>query len=309
MADADAPRPSPLLLRTARSIRLLLTLPAVVLRVLWRVPAALVTMLALAVGVPLLARAPKLQRRVVHRVCRVLCAVLGLRIERSGAPSQGPALLAANHVSWLDTVVLVALADADGWPAFVAKAEVATWPVVGPVGRRLGMCFIDRRNRFACYRALPAIQGRLRRGPVAIFPEGTTTIGAAVAPLHPMLFETAVREGVPVQPVTLAYRTAEGLPSRAAAFIGDDTLLESLGRVLLQREIRTVVHWGAPFHAEDRRSFARGTRRRLARTLAALDGAAQGSPADRGHPALPDALSPAAVGPGPGTAAASTRTA
>mgnify|MGYP006269418973 FL=1 len=308
MADADALRPSPPLLRTARTIRLLLTLPAVALRLLWRVPAALAAMLVLA-AVPLLVRAPALQRRVVHRVCRVLCAVLGLRIERRGACCVGPALVAANHVSWLDTVVLVALADADGWPAFVAKAEVAAWPVIGPVGRRLGMCFIDRRNRFACYRALPAIQAQLRRGPVAIFPEGTTTIGAAVAPLHPMLFETAVREGVPVQPVTLAYRTAEGLPSRAAAFIGDDTLLGSLGRVLVQRELRTVVQWGAPFHAEDRRGFARGTRRRLARTLAALDGAAQGSRADRGMPALPDALSPAAVEPGRGTAAASTRTA
>lgn len=309
MDPATLLRTSPFPLRGARPFRSLLTLPAVVLRMLWRVPAALVTMLALAVGVPLFARAPRLQRRIVHRVCRVLCRVLGLRIERSGAPCHGPALLAANHVSWLDTVVLVALADADGWPAFVAKAEVAAWPVVGPVGRRLGMRFIDRRNRFACYRALPAIQAQLRRGPVAIFPEGTTTIGAAVAPLHPMLFETAVREGVPVQPVTLAYRTAEGLPSRAAAFIGDDTLLGSLGRVLVQREIRTVVHWGSPFHAEDRRSFARGTRRRLERTLAALDGAAQSSRAGQGRPALSDAFSAAAVAQGPGTGAASTRTA
>ncbi|MEE4382996.1 MAG: lysophospholipid acyltransferase family protein [Pseudomonadales bacterium] len=308
MAHADTLPGSPHLRRAARTMHLLLALPATALRVLWRVPAALAAMLALAVGVPLLTRAPGLQRRLVHRVCRILCAVLGLRIERRGAPSPGPALLAANHVSWLDTIVLVALADADGWPAFVAKAEVAGWPVIGPVGRRLGMCFIDRRNRFACYRSLPGIQAQLRRGPVAIFPEGTTTIGDAVAPLYPMLFETAVREGVPVQPVTLAYRTADGCPSRAAAFIGDDTLLESLGRVLLQREIRTVVHWGAPFHAEDRRSFARGTGRRLGRTLAALDGAAAGSRAGQGRPA-PSGLSPAAVAPGPGTGAASTRTA
>lgn len=213
------------------------------LRCLWRLPLVVLALLSVALMMPLLAPWPELRRRAVECFCAALCAILGLRIDVRGRPDPGARLILANHVSWLDVCVLFR-GDTPGFaPSFVAKSEVRRWPLIGALAGLLRTCFIERGNAFACYRSLPEVQARIRSGPLVIFPEGTTTLGDDVAPFRTMLLEAAVREGIPVQPVLIAYRDRRGTASRAAAFIGDDSLLGSIGRLMRERSTRVTVHW------------------------------------------------------------------
>lgn len=236
-------------------------------RCLWRVPAVLSALAVVALVVPVLPARGGLRHGAVRSFCRVLAGILGLRVTSTGAPVSGPCLISANHVSWLDICLIAGTRHCN----FVAKSEVRGWPLFGGLAARLDTCFIHRGNKFACYRSLPVLQAHLRDGPVVIFPEGTTTLGASVGPWHPMLFEAAIREAVPMQPVSLVYRSRDGGASRAAAYIDDDSLVGSLLRIMCEPRIDVFVDWHAPVHAGHRSVASRtcraasaaGIRRRL----------------------------------------------
>lgn len=135
------------------------------------------------------------------------CRLLGVDIEVAGSMQTGPVLLVANHISWLDVLVIGALTG----PAFVAKAEVAGWPVLGRLARQAGTLFVQRGSHASAGHTLDLMTWRLVRGlPVVIFPEGTTTAGDRVLRFRGRLFQAASRAGCPVQPVALSYRCADG---------------------------------------------------------------------------------------------------
>jgi 1-acyl-sn-glycerol-3-phosphate acyltransferase len=203
-------------------------------RVAWRLPAiAAVTLWGLArVGATRLrggATAPRLavlQRAWAVRVLRLLGARLNVRGET--APSE---LLVTNHLSYVDILVLSARVDA----VFVAKREVAGWPLVGPLCRAVGTLFVDRERHRLLPEVLAAVTASVREGRTAvIFPEGTSTGGAEVLPFKPALLEAAAREGWRVGWAALRYRTPEGAPpaSEAVCWWRDMTLLPHLLRLL-----------------------------------------------------------------------------
>lgn len=171
---------------------------------------------------------------------RIVLAVLRVRVVTRGKPLPGPALVVANHTSWLDILVLCA-----GAPMLpVAKAEVAAWPVIGRLARRSGALFIDRWR----YRELPdvvdRVAGALRAGHrVQVFPEGTTRCGASLDPFRRALFQAAIDAATVVSPVALRYRDGAGAPTTASCFVGDETLITSVWRVLRSRPLRVEVHW------------------------------------------------------------------
>lgn len=164
--------------------------------------------------------------------CRLACALVGLRVRVRGTPTLGPALFAANHVSWLEVLALGAAAPLD----FVAKSEVARWPGIGRLASSGGTLFLRRGSARAAERTMREVLERLASGrSVAAFPEGTSTDGTAVLAFKPALFEAAARLGCEVQPVAVSYPTPRG-PSRIAPFIGDDEFLPHLLRVLAEPE-------------------------------------------------------------------------
>ncbi|MFD8482013.1 lysophospholipid acyltransferase family protein [Kitasatospora sp. NPDC059673] len=179
--------------------------------------------------------------RLVRCWARLLLATLGVRIRLIAVPGKrvGGSLVVSNHISWLD-ILLVAAA---GPGRMLAKTEVRRWPVLGPLASWGGTIFIDRDR----LRALPGTVGEvataLRRGErVVVFPEGSTWCGRGGGRFRPALFEAAVRADVPVQPLTLRYRTAAG-PSTAPAFVGEDGLLPSLWRVVSVRGLAAEVEF------------------------------------------------------------------
>src|SRR3981189_1337841 len=102
-----------------------------------------------------------LQRSIPHLYHRILCALIGVRIREVGRRSTAsPALILSNHVSWLDICVIAALTPV----VFVAKSEVAGWPVFGWLARLQRTIFINRRARHQTGAATRETPGRLLGG-------------------------------------------------------------------------------------------------------------------------------------------------
>lgn len=196
--------------------------------------------------------------------CRGLLRLLGVSATVKGDLASEPVLVVANHISWVDVLALRACLPA----SFIAKSEVAQWPLIGLLVARTGHCFVDRHNAFACYRTLPRIEELLGQRSVVAFPEGTTTVGEDCAHYHGMFIEAAVRGGKPVQPVVLRYRDPSGGRCRAAPFVGDDSFVVSLLRIAAAPSVHLELTWLPAIAGENRRHLAERSR---ALTRALLD--------------------------------------
>ena len=173
---------------------------------------------------------PARRRALTQRWSRRLLAVLNVECRVSGRldPDAGNVLVVANHVSWLDIFVLNALCPA----RFVAKAELAKWPVAGRLVRGAGTLFVERTRRRDTHRVNRVVAQALAQGDiVAVFPEGTTTEGASVLPFKSALLQPIVDAAGEVQPLALRYRTPDGTRSAAPSYVGDDPFMASFWRI------------------------------------------------------------------------------
>ena len=189
--------------------------------------------------------------RLVEASSRRMLAAVAVDVEVRGARPlvAGPVLWVANHVSWIDIQALGAI----GGTRFIAKSEVRDWPIVGTMAARFGTLFIRRGHRRDAHRVKNAIAKLLVTGErVVVFPEGTTTDGSQVAPFHAALLQAAVDAAIPVQPVAIRYREADGTPSAAAAFVDDMTFAGSLTRVLARPRLVAELTFGKPIWAADK---------------------------------------------------------
>lgn len=242
--------------------------PVRVLRGAALVAQVLVVWLAAVLVAPRLA--PARRRRLVARCAAQTLAIVRVRPRVRGARPRddGPALLVANHVSWLDVYVLNA---ALGGARSVAKREVGGWPVAGGIARGFGTFFHVRGNARDAARVKDAVAAALRAGErVVVFPEGTTTEGDGVGRFHAAFLQAAIDAAVPVQPVAIRYPGPDGGPDRAAAFVGDMTFVASLRRVLRRPRLEARLTFGPVIHpgARTRRDLAAITRAFVALALA-----------------------------------------
>ena len=186
-----------------------------------------------------------------------MLARLAVRPVVSGTPpTAGPVLLTANHVSWLDILVL----HGAGHCRFVSKADVRHWPLIGTLATGAGTLYIERASRRDAMRVVHHMAQALRSGDVlAVFPEGTTGDGHGVLPFHANLLQAAISADAPVQPVMLRYVDgASGERSAAPSFVGDDTLVGSIWRTLNAQGLVAMVTFGEPQRAggRERRALA-----------------------------------------------------
>lgn len=188
-------------------------------------------------------------------------ALWGIHLRVLGQPvAAGPALLVANHISWLDILVI----HAARYCRFVSKSDIRDWPMVGTLATASGTLYIERSRRKDALRMVRDMAQALQEGDVlAVFPEGTTSDGLNLLPFHANLIESAVAAQAPVQPLALRFVDARtGEPTLAPCYIGDDTLIASVWRTLTAPPIVAVVHFGQPQQAEgrERRQWARDLR-------------------------------------------------
>lgn len=176
----------------------------------------------------------RLRRRWSAEVLQALGVVLDTRGERV-APG---ALVVANHVSWIDILVVNALSPA----AFIAKTDVRAWPVIGWLAAKNETVFLRRGSRGHARIVNAEIAALLADGRnVAIFPEGTTTDGSQVLHFHGALLQPAIDAGHPVQPIAITYRTPDGAPCAAPAYYADISLGESLSACVAEPRIVASV--------------------------------------------------------------------
>ncbi|MFG2791117.1 lysophospholipid acyltransferase family protein [Streptomyces sp. NPDC048419] len=224
-------------------------------RAVLRMAAVVIVMLA---GIALLPLGGRIPAELVRRWCRWIVRAAGVQVRITGAAAPtGGLLLVANHISWLDIPLLAAVRPA----RMLAKSDIRGWPVAGWLTARSGALFIDRDRLRALPQTVAQIADALRHGhAVGVFPEGSTWCGRAQGNFRRAAFQAALDAGVGVQPVRLHYRIEGGTPSTVPAFIGDDSLLTSVWRVLTARglvaevEVREAIAAGA--HG-DRRALAR----------------------------------------------------
>ncbi|WP_347556200.1 lysophospholipid acyltransferase family protein [Robbsia sp. KACC 23696] len=179
------------------------------------------------------------------------------------------AMVVSNHVSWLDIYVI------NAWrpTPFVAKSEIARWPVIGFLATAIGTVFIQRERRGDAKRIVDQLSNVLRRGGlVCLFPEGTTGAGRTIMPFHANIFQAAVAADAPVQPVCLLYERPHagrrGEQSLAPAYIGDMSLGDTLRAVLKEGPIVAHLYVGQALTGlADRRSASQAAHAAIAGML------------------------------------------
>ncbi|WP_327581162.1 1-acyl-sn-glycerol-3-phosphate acyltransferase [Nonomuraea sp. NBC_00507] len=208
------------------------------LRRVARLSAALVVILA-GLPVSLAAfRAPARVRAAITRAwARLLLRALGIRVEVPPGMPGAEGLVVANHISWLDPLVLAATVPSRP----LAKQEIAGWPVVGRLVAGSGALFIDRERLYALPATVAAVAGALRAGDTVVaFPEGTTWCGRGMGRFRPAVFQAAIDAEAAVVPAALWYHEG-GATSTRACFVGDDSLLASMLRVAATRDLAVEV--------------------------------------------------------------------
>lgn len=215
---------------------------------------ALVTLVLLPVQLLGLKYDWKIRRRLPRWWHRIACRLLGIRIRTHGRlETRRPLMIAANHVSWKDIMVLGAVADV----VYVAKAEVADWPVFGILAKLQKTIFVAREQKRRTGDQVNEIAARLSGGEIVVlFPEGTTSNGNRLLDIKSSLFGAASAavssspEGVVhVQPVSLAYTGIHGMPMGryhrpVAAWPGDVELVPHLMGVLKAEALEVDVDFG-----------------------------------------------------------------
>lgn len=185
--------------------------------------------------------------------------LLGLRLEVRGIFKPGGKMIVANHVSWLDILVVHAVCPE---ARFVSKAEVRHWPLVGRLVGAAETLYIERARKRDAMRVVHQCAEALRAGDtVAVFPEGTTGPGDVLLPFHANLLQAAIAVAVPVQPVALRYADHRHAVSPSALWVGDTTLAQTLWL------LATADGLVARLHVLGARGSAHADRRALSDTL------------------------------------------
>jgi len=204
---------------------------------------------------------PSHREAAVQAWAQRMLVLWGIRLViRGKPPHSGPVLLVANHISWLDILVLHAARHC----RFVSKSDIRHWPLIGALATGSGTLYIERASRRDAMRVVHHMADALRAGEVvAVFPEGTTGDGIHLLPFHANLIQAAISADAPVVPAALRFvDTLSGQTSLAPSYIGDESLVGSLWRTLSAPGITAEVSYGEPERAEgrDRRAWAHDLR-------------------------------------------------
>jgi 1-acyl-sn-glycerol-3-phosphate acyltransferase len=236
-----------------------------------RVARRITLLVLLAPALPLLAGVLPGWSKSRQIYCRLLLWCLGVKITVSGGPIRNlpGVLVVSDHTSWLDILTIGAALPSSRWRAsplsFVARADVAATSAVQMMARIVKVIPIERAKLRQLPEVVATVAARLYAGhTVVAFPEGTTWCGLSgrshqgSGPFYPAMFQAAVDTGRPVQPLRLRYQHRDGRVSTVPAYIGDDTLLRSIGRLMVaRRTVARIYVESLQLPGDDRRELAR----------------------------------------------------
>ncbi len=205
----------------------------------------------------------------LQRCSRMISRLIGLELHHRGTPPSS-GMIVSNHLSYLDILAYGALVPC----VFVAKKEVANWPVFGLFARMSGTIFADRTRRTAVASANQRITEALQAGMVVVlFAEGTSSDGQTVLPFRSSLLEPATVSQCPVTPAAIGYHLDQGSVPDEVCYWRDMTLLPHLLNLFSKPSIRARIAFGvseAETLASSRKEAARQLHRNVAHAYATL---------------------------------------
>jgi 1-acyl-sn-glycerol-3-phosphate acyltransferase len=192
----------------------------------------------------------------LHRWCRLVLQRLSIEVSSTGKfPARG--LLVSNHLSYLDVLVFGSIAPC----VFIAKREVRSWPLYGPLARMAGTVFVKRERSSDSRQAIAAIMQALSAPSVVVlFPEGTSSDGTAVLPFRSALFEAAIKSSEPVISAHISYSVEAGSVPRDVCYWGTMTFLPHLWRLMSLARVRAQVRFATAQRFHSRKTAANTTR-------------------------------------------------
>ena len=180
------------------------------------------------------------QERIIRFWCKRLLSIFEISVEVTGLESslmnQKKYLMVANHISWIDIIVIQSIKPC----IFVAKSDVASWPLFGWVAQMTGTIFIKRDKISDIKKALKKMKRRLIKRSVCIFPEGTSTNGRYLLPFKSNLFQSSIDTQKSILPLCLRYEQ-KNIYTDKTAFVDDMSLLDSIIKIKQEKDIRVVV--------------------------------------------------------------------
>lgn len=211
------------------------------------------------------ARARQRCHDVVVRVWARYCSfILGMRVIVEGVPPTPPFFMVSNHLSYVDVIALLTCVRA----TFLAKSEIARWPLLGMLARGVGTLFIDRKRKRDLVRVSELFHRELAVGRgLVVFPEGTSWNSDSILPFKPSTLEVAVELGMPVHCVALHYTTpAECESARTAVcWWGDMKFAPHMKKLAALPEFTARIRFGEqPVSAGDRKTLAEAAHRAVA---------------------------------------------
>ena len=246
-----------------RPLRYALRTPLLILQALISGPLALLALNPIAARIG--SGESTFEKRMIRWWSGALLRRFGLRIRRFGEPLPGAVLYVANHISWLDIVLIHSQRPV----SFVAKSEIARWPFVGWLASQAGTIFHRRGSTDSLAVVMATVVERLKAGtPVGVFPEGGSGHGDKVGTFHARIFQTALDANVPVQPVALRYGR-DGRQDPSVPFGRKEGFFSNFLRVLGNPSMDAEVHFLEPVAAtpDARRRMAEQSRERIVREL------------------------------------------
>jgi lyso-ornithine lipid O-acyltransferase len=215
---------------------------------------------------------PALARAVPRAHHWLTARIIGLQVRVEGkAPSESAVFFVCNHVSYFDIIALGSVIQAN----FIAKSEVAAWPIFGVLARLCGTLFIARRPT-AAKQHIEAIRSRLGQAESLImFPEGTSSDGSRVLPFKSSLFAAVEGGEITVQPISIRYTRLNGMPIGRAfrpfyAWFGDMDLAPHLWSALSLGSAEVAIRFHPTVRASDfsdRKELAKYCHARIARGI------------------------------------------
>ncbi len=182
----------------------------------------------------------KQQERIIQFWCKKLLSIFQIRVEIRGLEdylvNQKKYLMVANHISWMDIIVIQSIKPS----IFVAKSDVASWPLFGWVAKMTGTIFIKRDKVSDIKKALKKIKRRLIKRSVCIFPEGTSTNGRYLLPFKSNLFQSSIDTNKSILPLCLRYEQ-NNMYTDKVAFVDDMSLVDSILSIKQERDIKVVI--------------------------------------------------------------------
>lgn len=218
-------------------------------------------------------RAGRLRCRnfIFRNWARGVLRAINARVSASGMAPEAPFILVANHLSYVDIALIASRVDA----VFIAKSEIASWPLVGLLCKSVGTLFVNRSLRRDVPRVVAEIERVLEDGQgVALFAEGTSSGGTEVLKFRPSLLEVAARQSTPVSYASLSYRTGSEVdPARSrVCWWGNMPFAPHAWRLLtLPGFDATLAFGGEPILDDDRKRLAERLHAEVTRLFVPVD--------------------------------------